>query len=126
MNTINDREERISFLMILGKPGPFYTIRFEVSNDNNTYFISNDIIIPKPTLETLIDHIRNSGTAIDNIMRFDLKDQLNSYLIIFDASRQLIVRTNNIVTGKTEEFHIKNIDRNLLVSAIESQLKTIG
>jgi hypothetical protein len=125
MDSINDKENGLSFSIFLEKPGPFFTLRLEVSDENYTYFISSDMIIPKPTLESMIEHIRDSGTVIDNINRFDLKDTLGSYLIIFDGARQIVGRAHNIVTGKFEDFHATNLDKDELMANLQMQFSRL-
>jgi len=125
MDSLINKENGLSFSIFLEKPGAFYTISVEISDEKYAYFISSDMIIPKPTLESMIEHIRTCGTVIENIKRFDFKDPLGGYLIIFDATRQIVGRAHNIVTGKFEEFHITNVDKDELFSNLQLQLSML-
>lgn len=108
-----------TFKFSLDKSGVFPNFKIEISDDNYCYFISREIIISKHVIEEMIELFRTGDPNLE-VSRFEFRDPDRSFLLFINETT-LIGQTHNFVTGKREEFDVKDIDKIKFLSYLESR-----
>lgn len=108
-----------TFKLTLNKSGNFPKFQIEISDDNFCYYISREIIISKHVIEEMIKLFK-SGNQNGEVSRFEFRDPDKSFLIFINGDTTFIGRTYNFVSGKSEEFDVKGIDKEKFLCYLEN------
>ena len=68
----------------------------------------------------MIELFRNGDPNLE-VSRFEFRDPDISFLLFINGETTLIGQTYNFVTGKREEFDVKDIDKIKFLSYLESR-----
>ena len=106
------------FTFTLNKFGPFPKFQIEILTDNYCYFKSKEIIISEPVIQEIIELIK-TGSLLDDVSRFEFRDADKSFLLFINHETTIIGQTYNLISGKREEFIVKDINKRELLAYIE-------
>lgn len=119
MNSFDQIYNGNTFKFTLIKSGSFPKFQIEIFTDNNCYFISREIIISKHVIEEMIELFKTGNPFLD-VSRFEFRDPDKSFLILINGETTVIGQTYNLVSGKREEFVVKDIDKKKFFIYLES------
>ena len=116
MNNFNQKYNANSiFKFTLNKTGSFPKFQIEILTENICNFRSREIIISKYVLEVIIELLKNGNPHLD-VSRFEFKDSDKSVLLFINGDTTIIGQTYNLLSGKREEFIVKEINKKELLS----------
>ena len=115
MNNFNQKyNANTIFKLTLNKTGSFPKFQIEILIYNSCYFRSREIIISKYVLEEIIELLKNGNPHLD-VSRFEFKDSEKSFLLFINGDTTIIGQTYNLLSGKREEFIVKEINKKELL-----------
>lgn len=119
MNSFEHIYKGNTFRFTLNKSETFPKFQIEICDENYCYFISREIIISKHVIDEMIALFKNGNPNLE-VSRFEFRDPDRSFLLFIKEDTILIGQTFNFVSGKREEFEMKDIDKMKFLSYLES------